>query len=97
MSPYKIDDVFISRRPAGGTGRWLKSGWKHEFEERSEYYGASIVLKQEPADGFIRELLQVEELGVMVTHENPGNPLGAVFPVRWLSAALEDEGIDWRC
>ena len=97
MSPYKIDDVFISRRPTDGTGRWMKSGWKDEFEERSEYFGASIVLKQEPADGFIRELLQVEELGVMVTHENHGGPLGAVFPVRWLSAALASEEVDWNC
>lgn len=96
VSGYMVDDIFISRRSAGGTGPWMKSIWNHEWTGTPRA-GVTLMLEQEPADGFIRELMQVEELGVLVTYKNSSHRLGAVFPVEHLGAALEAEEVDWRC
>ena len=86
----EVDDIFISRRSKGETGRWMKSGWQHWADGKGY-----LVLSHRPAGAFIDALAMVEELAVMVTYDDHGNDSGAVFDVRYLSAALNTPG--WVC
>ena len=86
-----IDQIFISRRAAGETGRWMKSGWKHHSETVGH-----MVLQQALAAGFIQQLAEVEEFAVLVTHDF-GEDTAAVFDVRHLDAALASLVVGWDC
>ena len=109
---FKVDDVFISRRSTGEPGRWVKSGWQNLFmdsvlrtweipayeREIDRAFGGSgdLRLWQTPADAFIRQLAEAEELAILVT-DNYGQSISAIFDVRYLSAALDSADVGWQC
>lgn len=84
-----LDQIHISRRNIGEAGRWMKSGWEH-YPSTDGY----LVLRQTPAQAFIRDLAQVSELAIIITH-NDARDTGAVFLVGFLRGALA--GVDWKC
>ena len=85
-----LDDIHISRRDVGEIGRWLKSGWQHYPST-----GGYLVLRQSPADAFIRELKQVDELALLLTHDD-AHDTTAVFSVQGLPYVLAND-VDWDC
>ncbi len=88
---YEIDDVFISRRNMGEVGRWEKSGWKDVLTD------SGLLLRNSPADAFITQLAQVEELAVLITDDDGNHDIQAIFDVRHLREALASDQTDWDC
>lgn len=88
---FALDDVYISRRDLGEPGRWIKSGWQHRLLDSGR-----LRLWQTPAEAFIDQLTQVEELAVLVTDDYGGNT-SAVFHVEYLSEALASDEVGWDC
>lgn len=88
---FGVEDVYISVRNVGEAGRWMKSGWQHRFIDTGQ-----LRLWQTPAEAFIHQLTEVEELAVLVTDDEGGNT-SAVFDVRYLSTALASDDAGWEC
>ena len=88
---FEIDDVFISRRNMGEVGRWEKSGWKDVLTD------SGLLLRNSPADAFITQLAQVEELAVLITDDDGNHDIQAIFDVRHLREALASDQTDWDC
>ena len=87
---FGVEDVYISVRNVGEAGRWMKSGWQHLDSSTLD----NCRLWQTPAEAFIHQLTEVEELAVLVTDDEGGNTT-AVFDVRYLSTALASDDAGW--
>lgn len=88
---YEIDDVFISRRNIGEVGRWEKSGWKDVLTD------SGLLLRNSPADAFIAQLSQAEEIAVLITDDDGNQDIQAIFDVRGLRKALASDETGWDC
>ena len=69
----------------------MKMGWEHWPS-----VGGHVVLRHAPAAAFIEELTRVEEFAVLAIR-NGADDISAIFSVRGLQDALDDEGVGWRC